>query len=380
MSCAQYLRGKPPRQGRQQSMSVGAPMECLGVDITGPHPPSSRGYRYILTAVDHFTRWAEAHPIRNQEATTVAKVLVEQIFCRFGCPRQILTDQGPCFEAALFQELCQRLQIDKVRTTPYKPSTNGAVERFHRTLNAMLAKVVAQNQKDWDLHLPYVLAAYRASESESTGFTPNRLFLSRELCLPIDLVLGDISVANNLSTTDDFVAMQIENMQSNFDTARKFMQRQATSRAFRYDLRVKPASFPVGSLVWYFYPRRRPGLKDKWAKLYTGPYEVVEQVNSVLYKIRKSARSRPMMVYVDKLKLVEGMVPQDQEERPPPEDFEPGLDLFGEEPRNEVEELEGNGPSTPIADSVRRIEKHSLIKGPNALSESLCGTDNFLLQ
>ena len=211
--------------------------------------------------------------------------------------------------------------------------------------------LVAQNQKDWDLHLPYVLAAYRASESESTGFTPNRLFLSRELCLPIDLVLGDVSVANLLSTTDDFVAMQIENMQNNFETARKFMQRQATNRAFRYDLRVKPASFPVGSMVWYFYPRRRPGLKDKWAKLYTGPYEVVEQVNSVLYKIRKSARSRPMMVYVDKLKLVEGMVPQDQEERPPPEDFEPGLDLFSEEPRSEVGEGEGDGPSTPVTES-----------------------------
>src|ERR1043165_7447480 len=76
MKCSQYIRGKPPKQGRLQAMSLGALMECLGVDITGPHPPSSRGYRFILTAVDHFTRWAEAHLIRNQEAATVAKVLV----------------------------------------------------------------------------------------------------------------------------------------------------------------------------------------------------------------------------------------------------------------------------------------------------------------
>ena len=152
-------------------------------------------------------------------------------------------------------------------------------------------------------------------------------------------------------TTDDFVASQIEKMHNNFDVARKFMQRQATTRAFRYDLRVKPASFPVGSLVWYFYPRKRPGLKDKWAKFYTGPYEVLEQVNSVLYKIRKSARSRPMLVYVDKLKLCEGEMPRDSEERPPPEEFEPLPDWDCEEPRNEVDELEGNGPSTPVAES-----------------------------
>jgi hypothetical protein len=194
------------------------------------------------------------------------------------------------------------------------------------------------------------LAAYRASESESTGFTPNRLFLSRELCLPLDLVLGDISVANLLSTTDDFVASQMIKMQDNFGVARKFMQRQATSRAFRYDLRVKPTSFPIGSRVWYFYPRRRTGLKDKWAKFYTGPYEVVEQVNSVLYKIRKSARSQPMLVYIDKLKLCEGEMPRDSEERPPPEEFEPLPDWDCEEPRNELDELGDNGPSTPIAD------------------------------
>ena len=142
--CARYLRGHPLRQGKLQSMNVGAPLECIGIDITGPHPVSTTGYRYILTIVDHFTRWAEAYPIRNQNATTVANVLVKEFVSRFGCPRQILSNQGPCFEALLFQDLCRLLGVDKLRTSPYKPSTNGAVERFHRTLNSMLAKVVSQ--------------------------------------------------------------------------------------------------------------------------------------------------------------------------------------------------------------------------------------------
>jgi transposase InsO family protein len=321
--CAAYFRGKLPRQGQLQMMSVGEPMECLSVDITGPHPVSSKGNKYILTAVDHFTRWAEAHPIRNQEATTVARVLVEEVFCRFGCPRQILTDQGSCFEAALFQDICKRLQIDKIRTTPYKPSTNGAVERFHRTLNAMLGKVVAQNQRDWDVHVPFLLAAYRASESESTGFTPNHLFLSRELCLPIDLVLGDMHVSNVVSTTDDFVADQMHRICKNFAVAREFMKRQATSRAFRYDMRVKPAAFNKGDWVWMFYPRRRPGIKDKWAKLYTGPYRVVAQLSPVLYKVQKSARAQPKLVYVDKLKYYFGDPPNNWDLAEVDRGFEP---------------------------------------------------------
>ena len=111
------------------------------------------------------------------------------VFSRFGAPRQLLSDRGREFDSDLFTELIKWMEIDKLRTTPYQPSTNGAVERFHRTLNSMLGKVVRQSQRDWDDRLPAVLAAYRASPHESTGFTPNRLFLSRKVRMPLDLLL-----------------------------------------------------------------------------------------------------------------------------------------------------------------------------------------------
>ena len=75
------------------------------------------------------------------------------------------------------KELCAALGIEKLRTTAYKPSTNGALERFHRTLNSMLAKVVDDNHRDWDDRLQAVMAAYRASPHDSTGFTPNFRFV-----------------------------------------------------------------------------------------------------------------------------------------------------------------------------------------------------------
>src|SRR6218665_1556158 len=309
--CAQYMRGKPPHQGRLQSFLVGEPMECLGVDITGPHPTSSKGHKYILTVIDHFSRWAEAYPIRNQESLTVATTLVDQWISRYGCPKQLLTDQGPCFEAALFRDLCRLLQIDRVRTSPYKPSTNGTIERFHRTLNSMVGRVVAQNQKDWSNHVPWVLMAYRASRHEGTGFTPNRLFLGRECCLPIDLVLGECNPNESRITVVEYVAKQTEQIQDSFRFARDYMQKLAVQRAVRYDLRVKPAKFRVDQWVWYYYPRKRIGIKDKWAKWFVGPYKVIQQVGPVLYKIQKSPRSQPLLVYVDKLKAYAGEPPTD---------------------------------------------------------------------
>src|SRR5208282_5305082 len=152
------------------------------------------------------SKWGEAILLVNHTAPTVARALLIHVLSRFGAPRQLLSDRGPEFESALFEQLMRWLDIDKLRTTPYKPSTNGAVERFHRTLNSMLGKIVSDGQRDWDERLPLVIAAYRASCHGSTGYTPNRLFLGRETCMPLDLVMGVIdSEARTEKSIDEFV-------------------------------------------------------------------------------------------------------------------------------------------------------------------------------
>ena len=107
-----------------------------------------RGNYYIVTYVDHFTKFAEALPIPNKEAATVCTVLVEQVLPRFGTAIQILSNQGKEFDNIFMRGLCEVLGIDKIRTTPSKASTNGAVKRFHRTLNAMSGRAVSENQSD----------------------------------------------------------------------------------------------------------------------------------------------------------------------------------------------------------------------------------------
>ena len=124
----------------------------------------------IITLDDQLSKWAEAVPLTKHTAPTVARALMTHVFSRFGAPRQLLSDRGPEFESALFTHMMEWMEIDKLRTTPYKPSTNGVVERFHRTLNSMLGKVVSDSQRDWDEHLPLVMAAYRSSPHSATGY------------------------------------------------------------------------------------------------------------------------------------------------------------------------------------------------------------------
>jgi Integrase core domain len=294
-----------------QTPMVGEPWERVSVDITGPHPRSCRGKQYILTLVDHFSKWAEAIPLSNHTAPTVAKALMTNVFSRYGVPRQLLTDRGPEFESQLFSELMQLLGIDKLRTTAYRAATNGIVERFHRTLNSMLGKVVSETQRDWDERLPQVLAAYRASPHRATGFTPNRLFLGRETQMPIDLLWGapteDSEVKRPL---EEYVEKLKDDVEYAYELARKQLQVAADRRKATYDIRVKKCEFAPGDWVWYYYPRRYQSRSPKWQKLYTGPYLIIRAILPVNFVLQQSARAKPFVVHIDKLKKCYGDTPR----------------------------------------------------------------------
>jgi len=129
--------------------------------------------------------------------------LVEQVFCRFGTPVALLSDNAGELDGRLMQEICRLLDIDKQHTSFYHPETNAIAESFHGTLNSMMGRVVSEHQKDWDLCLPYILAAYRASTHQSTEYTPNFIMFAREVRAPADLVFG-IPAEKSLSSYDDY--------------------------------------------------------------------------------------------------------------------------------------------------------------------------------
>ena len=140
----------------------------------------------------------------------------------------------------------------------------------------MLAKSVNDSQKNWDDRVYLVLAAYRASVHESTGFTPNRLFLGREVRLPVDLVMGLHPDENeDLRPADDYLRQLQHDSAEAFQIARNRLRTSAIRRKKYYDIKTRPVEFKVGDWVWYFYPRRFASKSAKWSKSYKGPYLIV---------------------------------------------------------------------------------------------------------
>ena len=188
--CEKYARRKNPIPTRMAPMQVvrsGYPMECIAIDILGELPVTENGNKYILVISDYFTKWTESFPMVNMEARTCAKILVQEVISRFGVPSKVHSDQGKQFVSSLFTEICDLLQIDKTRTTPYHPQSDGMVERFNRTLCAMLSTFIEENHRNWDTLLPNVMMAYRCTEHETTGMSPNMLMLGRETSTPLDI-------------------------------------------------------------------------------------------------------------------------------------------------------------------------------------------------
>ena len=274
---------KPKPNAPMKLYQTGAPMERIALDILGPLPETEYGNKYILCIGDYFTKWVEAIPLPDQEAKTVADALISTI-CRIGIPRQIHTDQGRNFQSTLFSELCEMLDIDKTRTTPYRPQSDGMIERFNRTLAAMLRNFVSQEQKDWDIQLPYVMMAYRSAVHNSTGYSPNQMMLGREVNLPLDLVIGRHLEKEN---PDEYVQRQRQTLQEVHTLARANLKLSGESQKRNYDLRQSRTKFKfeVGQSVWYYCPMKRKGISPKLQTQWYGPCKVKKQISDLLYVI-----------------------------------------------------------------------------------------------
>ena len=180
---------------------VGIPLERVQMDIIGPLPETRLGHKYVLTITCCFTKWTECYPLKSITAKAVAATFVKEFICHYGLVRKVHTDQGRHFESELFQEMCVLLGIQKTRTTPFYPASDGLVERVHRTLEDMLSKYIKSNQRDWDEILPFMLMAYRSSKHEATKQYPSVLFLGREIDLPVDLLYPALQSNRELLVT-----------------------------------------------------------------------------------------------------------------------------------------------------------------------------------
>ena len=168
------------------------PMELVHIDYVGMEVTIATDKKpvvqNVLVVVDHFTRYVQAFVTKNHTARTMAQVLYNNYFSVFGFPQRLMSDQGTEFCGKVIAAMCSLLGIEKIRTTPYHPQTNGSAERVHQTLQHMIGKLDPEKRKKWPAHIGSIIIAYNSTRSQVTGYSPYYLMFGRRPWLPIDLL------------------------------------------------------------------------------------------------------------------------------------------------------------------------------------------------
>jgi hypothetical protein len=175
------------------------------LDTAGPLPETKSGNKYILEAIDHYSKWCEAKAVADHGAKTAARFLEDEIICRYGVPKFVLIDNGGEW-AAEFNVMCRDYAIQHQRTAPQWPQCNGMVMRMIKTIKHGITVLAATpaNMDCWDQQLAKVLFGYRCGIQTSTKFSPFMILPGRTPRLRADNYLQALT-----AETDDAVDVEI---------------------------------------------------------------------------------------------------------------------------------------------------------------------------
>ena len=239
----------------------------------------------MLVLTDHFTRFAQAYPTRDQKASTVAQVLWSKFICNYGFPERLLSDQGRNFESGVVRELCKLTGTAKSRTSPYHPQGNGMTERFNRTLIGLLGSLDREAKADWKSHVETMTHAYNCTRHDATGHTPFFLMFGRHPRLPIDLLLDKVVIDEDLDH-DGFVQELRDNLSTAYARASAMADKARERQKALYDRKSRDDPLNPGDhvLVRKVAFQGKHKLADKWDE---HPYVVDHQVNELVYLVRR---------------------------------------------------------------------------------------------
>ncbi|XP_026410377.1 protein NYNRIN-like [Papaver somniferum] len=239
------------------------PFYSWGLDIIGKiNPPSSKQHEYIITAIEYFTKWVEAIPLRGTTGATIAAFIKEYIICRFGVPKHIITDNG----------------------TPFaNKQGNGQAESTNKTLIRILSRMVHDNPRTWHEQLPMALWAYRAAP----GVSPYSLVYGADAILPAEIQIPSarIAAASGVQWNEtEASSSRIEKLYT-LDSRRIKAEEHAQAYGRRisraYDKVVKPRVFQIGDLVLKTAKHIQQDMSaPKFSTKWEGPYLITRAYNS----------------------------------------------------------------------------------------------------
>ena len=250
LACRRRKTPRPKNAGIRTVKHASYPNETVAMDILGPFMLSTGGNIWVLTMIDHFTRWPVAIPIAARTSEIIANAILKYWICEKGVPATVVSDQGRELISKGIQQMCRKMGIMKVSTSGYSPTGNATVERFHRYLNASLCILFDRKQPNWDDYIPPILFSYRTAVNESTGFSPFKLETGRDPILPAHVAFPFLHESR--ADEESYVKQIQESLTFAFQRAQMLQQEMSRKNQERMAQNQYDPDFKVGDLllVW----------------------------------------------------------------------------------------------------------------------------------
>jgi uncharacterized protein YgiM (DUF1202 family) len=259
--------------------------------------PETSDYRMIVAARDDLSGTCEAKALKTKTAEDLSDFFWEYLYCRYGCPRKVVTDNGSEVKAG-FRKLMKRMNIPHVKISPYNKHATGVVEQGHYTLREAIVKSCGGKIESWPQKLAAALLADRVTVSRVTGFSPYQLLHGTDPILPFDLAEATFMVSGfrtGMSTTE-LLTLRIRQLSKHdrdikraSETLKKarFRSKQQFERWFKKKLQKE--EYMKGELVLV----RNVGIemavssRRKTDDRYFGPYEVARKNKGGAYILKE---------------------------------------------------------------------------------------------
>ncbi|MEW8548163.1 MAG: DDE-type integrase/transposase/recombinase, partial [Candidatus Thiodiazotropha sp.] len=303
-SCSECQKRKVTRvQSKNAITAYPTPLRPFSVwqmDLYGPIPVTSRGYSYIFTAVDMFSKFLYTKPLLNKDAMSVSEVLFE-MFTTFGVCDTLISDQGSEFTARVTKELCCLLQIPQQFSLSFVHHTLGACERTHRTLASRLTPYMNKQSTNWDQYLPAVVFAMNCAVSASTGYSPFEVIFGARPKFPLsshssDLSSVPVSIRDYLRQKLAHINVIQQQVKANVERSQQIMLDRANE---------KSALLQLSEGDYVFLSRETTGPARKLHDIFDGPYIVksVPSPHTVVLHDPENKRKFPRPLHLDRLKI-----------------------------------------------------------------------------
>ena len=282
-SCIQCQTNKPMKIkpiAKLKPIETQNPNELVQIDHLKMKEIRKNGktkYVGILMMVDHYTKCCVAKKVKSFSARDTAKAFWNGCVRRCGFPETVHSDQGSAFEGEVLTQLFKLFGIRKIHGSPYRPQTQGGVERLNQTLTRMV-KIACDCPNDWPKHVTAAEIAYNTSIHESTGHTPVQMWTGREYRTPLGLLYQSYHSGEE-QTYDEYIRKNMMRLAKVNEFSRNNLKIAQARMAKNHDKRLRNGCPRREGELVMAYVHARKGTCAKLERRYDGPFKIVKIYN-----------------------------------------------------------------------------------------------------